>query len=372
MTEKMLMCGNEVIGEAAIQAGCRYYFGYPITPQNELIAYMSKRLPEVPGGVFLQSESELSAISMVYGTSAAGGRAMTSSSSPGVSLMQEGISCLAAAQLPAVIVNIVRGGPGLGNIAPAQSDYFQATRGGGHGDYRTIVLAPSTIQELADLTPLAFDLADKYRNPVIILGDGILGQMMEPVEIKSKITRKSAAQPKASERLAFAGTPKSKIKKPWALTGAKGRPRNLIRSLYLEEGILENHNKLLQKKYEEISKREVRWEAISLEDSELILVAYGTSARISGAALREARKEGLKVGMLRPITLWPFPSQVISEAADRVRGFLVVEMSCGQMVEDVRLAAGGRCPVHFYGRTGGEVPTVEEILKEIKKKSAHG
>ncbi len=352
MTEKMLMCGNEVIGEAAIQAGCRYYFGYPITPQNELIAYMSKRLPEV-GGVFLQSESELAAISMVYGASAAGGRAMTSSSSPGVSLMQEGISYLAAARLPAVIVNIVRGGPGLGNIAPAQSDYFQATRGGGHGDYRTIVLAPSTVQELADLTPLAFDLADKYRTPVLILGDGILGQMMEPVEIKSK----SKNHPPR----------RTKIKKPWALTGAEGRPRNLIRSLYLGEGVLEKHNKLLQKKYEEISKREVRYEAILPEDSELILVAYGTSARISGAALREAKKEGLKVGMLRPITLWPFPSQVISEAAAKVKGFLVVEMSCGQMVEDVRLAAGGKCPVHFYGRTGGEVPTAEEILKEIRK-----
>ena len=346
------MCGNEVIGEAAIQAGCRYYFGYPITPQNELIAYMSKRLPEA-GGVFLQSESELAAINMVFGASAAGGRAMTSSSSPGVSLMQEGISYLAAAQLPAVIVNIVRGGPGLGNIAPAQSDYFQSTRGGGHGDYRTIVLAPSTVQELADLTPLAFDLADKYRSTVIILGDGILGQMMEPVEIKSKIIRR--------------GGQKSKSKKPWALTGAKGRPRNLIRSLYLGEGVLEKHNQLLQKKYEEISKKEVRHEAISVEDAELILVAYGTSARISGAALREARKEGLKVGMLRPITLWPFPSQVISEAADRVKAFLTVEMSCGQMVEDVRLAVGGRCPVHFYGRTGGEVPTAEEILKEIKK-----
>ncbi len=351
MTEKMLMCGNEVIGEAAIQAGCRYYFGYPITPQNELTAYMSGRMPEAPGGVFLQPESELSAINMVFGASAAGGRAMTSSSSPGISLMQEGISYLAAAQLPAVIVNIVRGGPGLGNIAPAQSDYFQATRGGGHGDYRTIALAPSTVQELADLTPLAFHLADKYRNPVLILGDGILGQMMEPVEIKSKIENHPP--------------PRTKIKKPWALTGAKGRPRNLIRSLYLGEGVLENHNKLLQKKYEEISKREVRWEAISLEDAELILVAYGTSARISGAALREAKKEGLKVGMLRPITLWPFPSRVISESADKVKGFLTVEMSCGQMVEDVRLAVGGKCPVHFYGRTGGEVPTVEEILENI-------
>lgn len=343
------MCGNEAVGEAAIQANCRYYFGYPITPQNELTAYMARRLPEV-GGVFLQSESELAAINMVYGAAAAGVRAMTSSSSPGISLKQEGISYLAGAELPAVIINIVRGGPGLGNIAPAQSDYFQATRGGGHGDYRTIVLAPSTVQEMIDLTRLAFDLADQYRNPVIILGDGLLGQMMEPVEINAKLKMQNV-----------------KCKKPWALTGAKGRPRHLIRSLYLGEGVLERHNQRLQEKYRKISREEVRYESVSLEDAEIVLVAYGTSARISRAALVRARKEGIKLGMLRPITLWPFPSDIIAKVAIQPKAFLAVEMSAGQMVEDVRLAVEGKCPVHFYGRTGGEVPTAEEILGEIRK-----
>jgi len=349
MSKKILMGGNEAVGEAAIQANCRYYFGYPITPQNELTAYMARRLPQV-GGVFLQSESELAAISMVYGAAAAGVRAMTSSSSPGISLKQEGISYLAGAELPAVIVNIVRGGPGLGNIAPAQSDYFQATRGGGHGDYRTIVLAPSTVQEMFDLTRLAFDLADQYRHPVIILGDGLLGQMMEPIEIR----------PPHAPRL----TP---TEKPWALTGAKGRPHRLIRSLYLGEGVLEKHNQRLQERYRKISREEGRYEAISLEDAEVVLVAYGTSARISRAALARGRKESLKVGMLRPITLWPFPSDVMSRVASRTKAFLVVEMSAGQMVEDVRLAVEGKCPIHFYGRMGGEVPTAEEILEEIKK-----
>lgn len=349
MSKKILMCGNEALGEAAIQANCRYYFGYPITPQNELTAYMARRLPEV-GGVFLQSESEVAAINMVYGAAAAGVRAMTSTSSPGMSLKQEGISYLAGAELPAVIVNIVRGGPGLGNIAPSQSDYFQATRGGGHGDYRTIVLAPSMVQEMIDLTYIAFDLADRYRNPVIILGDGLLGQMMEPVEIKPKTQN-----------------PKLKIKKPWALTGAKGRPRNLIRSLYLGDGVLERHNQRLQERYEMISRKEVRYEAVSLEDAEIVLVAYGTSARMSRAALVKARKKGLKVGLFRPITLWPFPSDILAEIATRARVFLVVEMSAGQMVEDVRLAVEGRCPVRFYGRMGGEIPTITEILEEIKK-----
>jgi 2-oxoglutarate ferredoxin oxidoreductase subunit alpha len=356
MSKKILMCGNEAVGEAAIQADCRYYFGYPITPQNELTAYMARRLPEV-GGVFLQSESELAAINMVFGAAAAGVRAMTSSSSPGISLKQEGISYFAGAELPAVIVNIVRGGPGLGNIAPAQSDYFQATRGGGHGDYRTIVLAPSTVQEMMDLTRLAFDLADRYRNPVIVLGDGLLGQMMEPVEIGQK----------AESRKLKTENRKQKTEKPWALTGAKGRPRNLIRSLYLGEGVLEKHNQHLQKKYKKISREEVRYEGYSLEDAEIVLVAYGTSARISRAALIRARKKGLKVGMLRPITLWPFPADIIARVASRAKAFLAVEMSAGQMVEDVRLAVEGKCPVRFYGRMGGEVPTAGEILKEIRK-----
>ncbi|NOX97250.1 MAG: 3-methyl-2-oxobutanoate dehydrogenase subunit VorB [Nitrospirae bacterium] len=347
------MCGNEAIGEAAIQANCRYYFGYPITPQNELTAYMAGRLPEV-GGVFLQSESEIAAINMVYGAAAAGMRAMTSSSSPGISLKQEGISYLAGAELPAVIINIMRGGPGLGNIAPAQADYFQATRGGGHGDYRTIVLAPSKVQEMMDLTRLAFDLADKYRNPVILLGDGLLGQMMEPVEFKVE-----------SLKLKGKGKKTSTNKKPWALTGAKGRPRNLLRSLYL--GTLEQHNQHLQEKYKKISRKEVRYEAISLKDAEIVLIAYGTSARISKAALAKARKEGLKVGMLRPITLWPFPSDIVAGIAGRAKALLTVEMSAGQMVEDVKLAGEGKCPVHFYGRMGGGVPTAEEILAEIRK-----
>ncbi|MCD5397942.1 3-methyl-2-oxobutanoate dehydrogenase subunit VorB [candidate division NPL-UPA2 bacterium] len=349
MSKKVLMCGNEALGEAAIQANCRHYFGYPITPQNELTAYMAKRLPEV-GGVFLQSESEVAAINMVYGAAATGVRAMTSTSSPGMSLKQEGISYLAGAELPAVIVNIVRGGPGLGNIAPAQSDYFQATRGGGHGDYRTIVLAPSMVQEMADLTHLAFDLADRYRNPVIILGDGLLGQMMEPIEIKPKTQN-----------------PKLKTQKPWALTGARGRPRNLIRSLYLGDKVLERHNQRLQERYKKIFREEVHYEAVSLEDAEIVLVAYGTSARMSRAALVRARKEGLKVGLLRPITLWPFPSDMLAEIATRARTFLVVEMSAGQMIEDVRLSVEGKRPVHFYGRMGGEVPAITDILEEIRK-----
>lgn len=355
MSKKVLMCGNEALGEAAIQANCRYYFGYPITPQNELTAYMAKRLPEV-GGVFLQSESEVAAINMVYGASAAGVRAMTSTSGPGMSLKQEGISYLAGSELPAVIVNIVRGGPGLGNIAPAQSDYFQATRGGGHGDYRTIVLAPATVQEMIDLTYLSFDLADRYRHPVIILGDGLLGQMMEPVEFKI-------------ENLELKGKEKELLtnKKSWALTGAKGRPRHLIRSLYLGDRVLEKHNQRLQERYRKISQEEVRYESISLEDAEIVLIAYGTSARMSRAALSRARREGIKVGMIRPITLWPFPTDILARIATQVRTFLVVEMSAGQMIEDVRLAVEGRCPVHFYGRMGGEVPTIEEILEEIKK-----
>ena len=265
---------------------------------------------------------------------------------------QEGISYFAGAELPAVIINIVRGGPGLGNIAPAQSDYFQATRGGGHGDYRTIVLAPSNVQEMMDLTRLAFDLADQYRNPVIVLGDGLLGQMMEPVKIKSKTKNRKL---------------KAENRKPWALTGAKGRPRNIIRSLYLGERVLEKHNQHLQEKYKKISRKEVRYEAYSLEDAEIVLVAYGTSARISRAALIRAREKGLKVGMLRPITLWPFPTDIIARIANRSKAFLAVEMSAGQMVEDVRLAVEGKCPVRFYGRMGGEVPTTKEILKEIRK-----
>jgi len=346
------MCGNEALGEAAIIAGCDAYFGYPITPQNEISAYMSRRMAE-EGRVFIQSESELAAINMVFGASATGKRAMTSSSSPGISLMQEGISYLAGAELPAVVVNVMRGGPGLGNIAPAQSDYFQATRGGGHGDYKTIVLGPSTVQELADCMPLAFDLADQYRMTVVVLADGILGQMMEPIVLEKKPARKLPP-------------------KDWALTGAKSRQQNIVRSLWLEEGVLEKHNRKLQAKYDLIRNNEVLCEQYNVDDAEIVAVAYGTTARIVRSAADRARKEGIKVGLIRPITLWPFPVEQINKAADEFRVFLTVEMSCGQMVEDVKLAVAGKVPVVFYGRTGGMVPTVSEMLDVIRQLTLRG
>jgi 2-oxoglutarate/2-oxoacid ferredoxin oxidoreductase subunit alpha len=343
--KKYLMCGNNVIGEAAIQAGCRFYAGYPITPQNELPAYMSKRMQE-EGGIFIQAESELAAINMVMGASMTGARAMTSSSSPGISLKQEGISYLSASELPAVIVNVMRGGPGLGNIAPSQSDYFQAVKGGGHGDYNIIVLAPAYLQDLADLTALAFHLADKYRNPVMLLADGIIGQMMEPVEIR---------------------TPeKGFYPKDWVLTGAEGRSSRFIRSLLLEEGQLEAHNEKLQEKFELIKENEVRYVETGVSDAEILVIAYGTCARIARAAVLKARREGCRAGLLRPVCLWPFPQKRLFEIAPRVKKMLAVEMSAGQMVEDVRLAVNGACPVYFHGRTGGGVPSVEEILENIK------
>ena len=347
MNERVLMCGNEALAEAAILAGCDAYFGYPITPQNEIPAYMSRRMPE-EGRVFVQSESELAAINMVFGASATGKRAMTSSSSPGISLMQEGISYLAGAELPAVVVNVMRGGPGLGNIAPSQSDYFQATRGGGHGDYRTIVLGPSSVQELVDCMPLAFDLADQYRMTVMVLADGILGQMMEPIVFKKNPRPKLPA-------------------KDWALTGAKGREQNIVRSLWLGEGVLEKHNNKLKAKYEQIEKNEVLCEQYEVDDAEIIVVAYGVAARIVRGAVTRAREEGIKAGWIRPITLWPFPTEQISRAADEFRLFLTVEMSTGQMVEDVKLAVAGKAPVVFYGRPGGGVPTVDELLDKISQ-----
>ncbi len=343
--EKVLMCGNDVIGEAAIRAGCRFYAGYPITPQNELPAYMAQHLPG-EGGIFIQAESELAAINMVMGASMAGVRAMTSSSSPGISLKQEAVSYMAANELPAVIVNVMRGGPGLGNIAPAQSDYFQAVKGGGHGDCNLIVLAPAYLQELADLTGLAFNLSDEYRNPVMILADGIIGQMMEPVEIKSPepaLTRKD-----------------------WVLTGASGRESRFIRSLLLDDGQLEAHNSKLQEKFNRMKNKEVRFVETDASDAEVLVLAYGTCARIGRAAVLGAREEGLRAGLLRPVALWPFPEKKLAEAARRVKCMLVVEMSSGQMLEDVRLAANGACPVHFYGRTGGGVPSVGEIYDRIK------
>lgn len=346
MTEKILMCGNEALAESAILSGCRFYAGYPITPQNELCEYLAKRMPEV-GGTFIQAESELAAINMVFGASVAGARAMTSSSSPGISLKQEGISYLAGCELPSVIVNIMRGGPGLGNIAPSQSDYFQSVKGGGHGDYHSIVLAPASVQEMSDITRLAFELADRYRTPVMILGDGLLGQMMEPLILGKEIRY----------------VPDDK---PWVLTGCKGRSPNIIRSLLLEDGALEELNRRLQDRYKVIASKEVRFEGFHLEDSDLILIAYGTTSRICKSAMREARASGIKVGMIRPITLWPFPNDIIVKVSESASAFLAVEMSAGQMVEDVRLAVEGRRPVEFYGRTGGSIPSKEEILDKIE------
>ena len=345
---KILMDGNSIIGEAAIRAGCQCYFGYPITPQNELTEYMANHLSRKKGCSFIQAESEVSAINMVYGASLAGVRAMTSSSSPGISLKQEGISYMAACELPAVIVNMSRGGPGLGSISAAQSDYFQSTRGGGHGDYRTIVLAPSSGQELADLTHLAFDLADKYLIPVIILGDGMLGQMMEPVEFKHE-------------------APKQLSVRSNALRGAKGRPSKFIKTFTSKPTELEEINWSLFRRYQLIKKEETACEAILTEDAELIVVAFGIAARIAKGAVKNARKDGLKVGMLRPITLWPFPSEKFGELTNRTKHFLVFEMNMGQMIEDVKLALEGKGEVSFYGRPGGVIPTPSEIFRVISR-----
>ena len=343
---KHLMKGNEAIAEAAIKAGCRFFFGYPITPQNQIPEYMSKRMPEI-GGCFLQAESEVAAINMVYGASGAGARVMTSSSSPGISLKQEGISYMACAELPAVIVNMVRGGPGLGSIQPAQSDYFQMTKGGGHGDYKLIVFAPDSVQEAVDLTYSAFDTADKYRTPVVILGDGMIGQMMEPVEMPEEI----AELPE----------------KPWATTGCAKGERRIINSLYIEPDVMEKVNLRLQEKFNTIARNETRWEEYFMEDAEMVITAYGTTARIAKKSIKELRKAGVKAGLIRPITLWPFPAEAINKAAARAKAFLTVEMSCGQMVEDVRLAVNGQAPVEFFGRTGGMIPSWKEIYAAAEK-----
>ena len=346
---RQMMKGNEGNAEAAVQAGCRYYFGYPITPQSEIPEYMSRRLPEV-GGVFLQAESEIAAINMVYGAAGAGARAMTSSSSPGIALKQEGISYIAGAQLPCVVVNIVRGGPGLGSIQPAQSDYYQATRGGGHGDYRVVVFAPASVQEAVELTQRAFDVADQYRMPAMILGDGVIGQMMEPVEMPEY-------------------KPRPLPKKDWAATGwdGKSRPRAVINSLYIEADRCEELNLALKKQYEEIAKNECMVEEQYMDDAEYVIAAYGTTARIALTAIRQARAQGVKAGLIRPITLWPFPSEAFARAAQKAKKFLTVEMSLGQMVDDVRIAVNGARPVEFYGRTGGVIPGVGEITRQILK-----
>jgi 2-oxoglutarate ferredoxin oxidoreductase subunit alpha len=348
MGEKLLMKGNEAIAEAALRAGCRHYFGYPITPQTEVAHYMAKKMPAL-GGTFVQAESEIAAINMVYGAASAGVRVMTSSSSPGISLKQEGISYAAGAELPAVIVNIVRCGPGLGGILPAQCDYFQAVKGGGHGDYKLVVLAPSSVQELYELTVEAFNIADRYRQLVMIMGDGVLGQMMEAVEFKDQ------------ENI-------EKVDKSWATvgTGLK-REHNTITSIYIQPEVLEDHNKKLQAKYKLIQEKEVRVESYNCENADIIVAAFGTTARIVKNVIKMAKKEGINVGLIRPITLWPFPVKEFEKYAEVPKAFLSVELNAGQMVEDVRLAVNGKRPVYFYGRMGGMIPTQQEILDQIKQ-----
>lgn len=345
---KVLMKGNEAIGAAAIAAGCRYFFGYPITPQSELPEYMSRELPKV-GGVFLQAESEIAAINMVYGAAGSGARVMTSSSSPGFALKQEGMSYLAGAELPALVVDVMRGGPGLGSIQPSQTDYYMVTRGGGNGDYRTIAFAPASIQELVDMIIDGFELADKYRNPVVVCADGMLGQMMEPVEFK-KIDTDNIAE------------------KPWATNGTGGtREPNIINSLYLAPEALEEHNLKLIKKYKEISENETRYDVDQVEDAEFVLTAFGTTSRIVRSAVAALREEGYKVGIVRPQVLWPFPNQAFEELPDTVKGILTVEMNTGQMIDDVRIAVAGKVPVYHYGRYGGMIPLVEDIVAETKR-----
>ena len=346
LAEKMLVRGNEAIAMGAIEAGCRYYFGYPITPQNEIPEYMSAHLPEV-GGVFIQAESEVASINMLLGAACTGARAMTSSSSPGISLKQEGISYIAGSEIPAVIVNMCRSGPGLGGIAPSQGDYFQATRGGGHGDYRTIVLAPHSVQENYTLTMKAFDLADKYRNPVLILGDSLLGQMKEPLNrIKYK--------PKVFDR-------------SWCLDGAKGRKPRLLKSLYLSDGELTVHNWNLYRKYQSLNK-EIMFEESNIEDSDLVLVAFGSVARILKSCVYMAREKGIKLGLFRPITLFPFPTLQLEKISQRIKNFMAIELNTGQMVEDLRLAVEKNgATVDFYGRPPGSIPSPDELYREVIK-----
>ena len=346
MAERELMKGNEALGEAAIRAGCLFYYGYPITPQTELLEYMAHQLPK-RGGTFLQTESEVATIYYVYGTAATGKRVMTASSSPGISLMAEGMSFLAAAQLPAVVVDIARASPGLGRIPPAQSDYRQLTRGAGHGDYQMVVLAPATVQEMADLTFLAFDLADRYRNPMAIMADGMLGQMMEPLEWK----------PLSS----------SSYPKEWALTGASGRPRNIVLNAPYTDAELMELNRVLKEKYRRIAEAEQRWEYVDMDGAELAVVAYGTSARIAMEAVEEARRAGIPAGLIRPITLWPFPVKAFQPLMGKLKGCLTVEMNSGQMVDDVELAVRCTVPVHSYGQGGGWIPNTAGIREEIER-----
>ena len=344
--ETRLMKGNEAMAEAAIQAGCDAYFGYPITPQSEVLEYLSREMPK-HNRVVLQAESEVASINMLYGAAGAGFRAMTSSSSPGISLMQEGISYMAGAELPCLIVNVNRAGPGLGTIQPGQGDYFQSTKGGGHGDYRLIVLAPASVQEMADFVYLGFDLAEKYRNPVLMLSDGAIGQMMEKVQ--------------------FPDYDRPSFDRSWATTGKpKTRSRNYITSLHILPEKMEQHNLRLQEKFETIKKNEVRYEEIKVEDAEYLFIAYGLSARICHKAMDLARAKGIKAGLFRPITLFPFPYDRLQELASQVKVMMSVELNTGQMVEDVRLAVAGKIPVAFYGRLGGMVPTPEEIVHQLE------
>ena len=347
MAERVLMKGNEAIAEAAIRAGCRHYFAYPITPQTEVAAYMAKKMPKI-GGVFLQAESELASINMVYGAAAAGVRAMTSSSSPGISLMGEGLSYIAGSDVPAFVVNVQRGGPGLGGIQPSQSDYFQATRGGGHGDYHMIVLAPASVQEMASLTVKGFNLADKYNMIAMILADGTIGQMMEPIS--------------------FEDAEIEHYDKPWALTGTEcKRKHNIVNSLYLQPDILEKKNFERYEKYKAVEENEALYESYMMDDADLCVVAFGIASRVAKNAVVAARAEGIKAGLIRPITVWPFPKKAISQAADQVKSFVSVELNMGQMVEDIQLASGCRRPVSLCNRVGGMIPSPDQVLESIRK-----
>jgi len=346
MAERVLMKGNEAIAEAAIRAGCRHYFGYPITPQTEIAAYMAKKMPKI-GGVFLQAESEIASINMVYGAAAAGVRVMTSSSSPGISLKAEGLSYIAGSDVPALVVNVQRGGPGLGGIQPSQSDYFQATKGGGHGDYRMIVLAPASVQEMASLTIKGFNLADKYLMTSMILADGTIGQMMEPIS--------------------FEDAEIEVYDKPWALTGTKGeRKHNVVNSLYLKPDELEVKNFERFERYKIVEENEPMWEEYMMEDAEYCVVAFGIASRVAKNAVVAARAEGIKVGLIRPITLWPFPKAALAKAADQVKSFISVELSMGQMIEDIRLYTGCKKPVSLCNRCGGMIPSPDEVLTSIR------
>ena len=353
MADKVLMKGNEAIAEAAIHAGCRHYFGYPITPQTEIAAYMAKKMPKI-GGTFLQAESEIAAINMVYGVASTGYRVMTSSSSPGIALKSEGLSYLAGSDLPALVVNVQRGGPGLGGIQPSQSDYFQATKAGGHGDFRMIVLAPASVQEMAELTVKGFELADTYRMTAMILADGTMGQMMEPVALDDLVVKPAP-------------------EKPWATTGTKmARPHNITNSLSLIPEELEQLNFARYERYRTIEENEVMYEEYMMDDAEICIAAFGIAARVSKNAINEARKLGIKVGMIRPITLWPFPKEVFRRAADKVNSFISVELSMGQMIEDVRLATECKKPVTLCNRAGGMIPSPEQVLEAIKNAAGKG